>query len=289
MRNLLVMCGAGGLVLTLAVQNPVQAQQAGRGGRGGGQGAAAQGNQPPATARASAPFDPTGQWVSLITNNWRTRMVPPPLGDYADIPLNDAGRKVADAWDPAKDEAAGAECKYYGAASLMFQPTRLRVTWQDDQTLRVDTDAGTQTRLFRFATATPAGTATATPAPGPRTYQGNSVASWESRRGDGGGGGGGGGRGGAAPNPAARYLKVTTGNMLPGYLRKNGVPYGERASVIEYFDVIPQSDGTTMLFVTIAVTDPEFLNGQYAVIAHFKKESAADAAKWERSPCSAKW
>jgi hypothetical protein len=230
--------------------------------------------------------------VSLITNNWRTRMVPPPRSDYADIPLNAAGTKVADSWDPAKDEAAGAECKYYGAASLMFQPTRLRVSWQDDQTLRVDTDAGTQTRLFRFANATAAGATTATAATGARTYQGSSVASWESRRAAGGGGGGGGGGrggGGAPANNAARYLKVQTTNMLPGYLRKNGVPYGERASLIEYFDVVPQSDGTTMMFVTIAVTDPEFLNGQYAVIAHFKKESNADASKWDPSPCSARW
>ena len=203
-----------------------------------------------------------------------------------------AGTQRADAWDPAKDEAEGAECRYYGAASLLFQPTRLRVSWQDDQTLRMDFDAGTQTRLFRFANALAGGragnTATATAAPGPRTYQGTSVASWESRRAAAGGGGGGRG-GGAAANPAARYLKVTTTNMLPGYLRKNGVPYGERASLIEYFDVIPQRDGTTMMFVTIAVTDPEFLNQQYAVIAHFKKESNADASKWDPSPCSARW
>ena len=298
MKNLLVVCGAVGLAVTLlGMQNPVQAQQAGQGaapaGQGGGRGAgqgAAQG--PPPTARASAPFDPTGQWVSIITNNWRNRMVPPPRGGNADIPLNAAGTEAADAWDPAKDEAERAECRYYGAASLLFQPTRLRVSWQDDQTLRMDFDAGTQTRLFRFANAPAAGrgagAATATAAPGPRTYQGSSVASWESRRAAGGGGGGG-GRGAVAANPAARYLKVTTTNMLPGYLRKNGVPYGERASVIEYVDVIPQSDGTTMMFVTIAVTDPEFLNGQYAVIAHFKKESAADAAKWDPSPCSARW
>ena len=297
LKNLLVVCGAVGLAVTLLeMQDSVQAQQAGQGaaqgaGQGGGQ-AAPQG--PPPTARASAPYDPTGQWVSVITNNWRNRMVPPPRGGNADIPLNAAGTKIADSWPgPAPDEAAKAECKYYGAASLLFQPTRLRVTWQDDQTLRIDTDAGTQTRLFRFTNATPEGTTTATAAPGPRTYQGSSIASWESRRpaagGGGGGGGGRGGRGAAAQNPAARYLKVTTTNMLPGYLRKNGVPYGEQASLIEYFDVVPQSDGTTMMFVTIAVTDPEFLNGQYAVIAHFKKESAGDAAKWEPSPCSARW
>src|SRR5688572_22027570 len=226
MKHLYLVGSALALAATLwTLQAPVY----GQGGRGqGGQGGAAQANEPPPTAKASAPFDPTGNWVSLITNNWRNRMVPPPRGGNADIPLNNAGTKVADAWDPAKDEAARAECKYYGAASIMFQPTRLRVTWQDDQTLRMDTDAGTQTRLFRFANATAAaaGTATATASPGARTYQGSSVASWESRRAAGGGGGGGGRGGGAAPNPAARYLKVTTTNMLPGYLRKNGVPYG---------------------------------------------------------------
>src|SRR4051794_1962447 len=75
-------------------------------------------NQPPPAARVAAPYDPTGYWVSMITNNWRTRMVPPPLGDYRDIPLTDAGKKIADAWDPAKDETAHNECKYYGAASI---------------------------------------------------------------------------------------------------------------------------------------------------------------------------
>jgi hypothetical protein len=277
LKHLHLLSGAVGLaVFLLTMQGAVHGQAA----RGA---VAAQGNQPapagrgagqanpPPTAKASAAYDPTGYWVSMITNNWRTRMVPPPLGDYRDIPLTDAGTKVADAWDPAKDEAAGNECKYYGAASLLFQPTRLHITWQDDNTLRMETDAGTQTRTFRFGSATAAA--------GKRTWQGDSVAVWEARRT---------GRGGAAAPPAAaRYLKVTTTNMLPGYLRKNGVPYSERASLTEYFDVFTEKDGTTMMIVTIAVDDPVYLNRQYIVVAHFKKES--DASKWDPSPCSARW
>ena len=69
-----------------------------------------------------------------------------PKGDYAALPLSPAGRKIADSWDPARDEAAGEQCKAYGAAGLMRLPTRLRVSWQDDTTLRLETDAGTQTR-----------------------------------------------------------------------------------------------------------------------------------------------
>src|SRR5712691_10610985 len=101
---------------------------------------------PPPTAQADAPFDLTGYWVSVITQNWRLRMVVPPRGDYIGIPLNEASKKIADAWDPAKDEAAGNQCKGYNAAIIMTQPERLHLTWQDANTLRMDIDAGTQTR-----------------------------------------------------------------------------------------------------------------------------------------------
>jgi hypothetical protein len=243
--------------MVLTMQGAVQGQA----GNAGGQAA-----RPTPSANASEPYDPTGYWVSVITNNWRTRMVPPPLGDYRDMPLTDAAKKVADAFDPAKDEAAHNECKYYGAASLLFQPTRLHITWQDPNTLRMETDAGTQTRILRFA---PAKTT-----PGRRTWQGDSVAEWAARRPNGGA-------------TDARYLKVTTTNMLPGYLRKNGVPYSDRAVLSEYFDLAKEPDGRTMMIVTIAVDDPVYLDREYIVVAHFKKE--ADASGWDPSPCSARW
>src|SRR2546425_3609678 len=122
-------------------------------------------------------------------------MLTPPKGDYAGVPMNPDGGKIADAWDPAADEAAGNPCKSYGAAAIMRVPTRLHVTWQDDNTLRIDTDAGTQTRLFHFG-APPA-------TPTKPTTQGYSTAQWE--------------------RPSS--LKVVTTNMQAGYLRKNGVPY----------------------------------------------------------------
>jgi hypothetical protein len=265
-KNLQFLAGTLVLAVTLLVTQ----------GRGFGQarGGAGQGNQTPATGRADAPFDPTGYWVSVITNNWRFRMVPPAKGDYAGIPISVAGKKIADAWDPAVDEAAGNQCKYYGAASIMYQPTRLHITWQDDNTLRMDTDAGTQTRLFRFGALT---------APlGKRTWQGNSVAMWEYRRPNVGRRGN-----NLAPNPSARYLKVTTTNMLPGYLRKNGVPYGANAVLTEYYDLFHERDGATMLIVTAVVQDPVYLDQRYIVISDFKKQS--DASGWDPTPCSARW
>jgi hypothetical protein len=254
----LLACAAGLTTILFATAASLDGQGRGRG---------ATGAATAATARAAAPFDPTGYWVSVVTGNWRLRMVPPAKGDYIGIPISAAGKKIADAWDMAKDEAAGNECKHYGAASIMYQPTRLRVTWQDDNTLRMETDAGTQTRVFEFGNR---------PASQPRrrSWQGSSSAVWEARRG---------GRAAAS----ARYLKVTTANMLSGYLRKNGVPYSENAVLTEYYDLFQEKNGDVMMFVTAVVEDPTYLDSRYVVISHFKREP--DGSKWDPTPCSARW
>src|SRR5438105_1192690 len=132
------------------------------GARGGGRGAA---------PREAAPIDLTGYWVSVISEDWKLRMVTPKKGVYETLTLNAEGRRVADTWDPAKDEAAGEQCRAYGAAGLIRVPGRLHIIWQNDNTLRIDTEAGTQTRLLRFGPTEPAA--------GERTWQGNSAAQWE--------------------------------------------------------------------------------------------------------------
>jgi hypothetical protein len=226
----------------------------------------------PPTAKASASIDLTGYWVAFVNEDWRYRMVTPAKGDYRGVPITRAALSVVNAWDPAADEAAGNQCKSYGAAAIMRVPGRIHVTWQDDDTLRLDTDAGTQTRLFRFAPSPPAA--------GPPSWQGNSIARWE--------------RSGAGPgaNPGAAAarggsLTVVTTNMRAGYLRKNGVPYSENATVTEYFDVAPQPGGGQLLGVTTVVDDPRYLQQPFIVSSHFKKE--ADGSKWDPTPCSATW
>ena len=209
-----------------------------------------------AAPRTQATIDLTGYWVSFVTEDWRYRMMTPPKGDYAGVPMTPEARKIADAWDPAADEAAGNQCKAYGAAAIMRVPTRLHVTWQDDNTLRIDTDAGTQTRLLHFAS----GPATAID----RSWQGYSTAQWE--------------------RPAS--LKVVTTNMRPAYLRKNGVPYTENAVLTEYFDVSPLPGGGQLLLVTAVVEDPGYLQQPFIVSSQFKKET--DGSKWDPTPCLAK-
>src|SRR5437868_1546946 len=134
----------------------------------------AQRGAPPATPRSprdGAPVDLTGYWVSLVTEDWRWRMVTPLKNDSASVPVNAAAKKIMAEWDPAKDEAAGNQCKAYGGAAIMRMPTRLRISWQDDTTLKVEADAGTQTRILHFG-GKPA-------ANEPATWQGYSSAQWD--------------------------------------------------------------------------------------------------------------
>src|SRR5580698_10979970 len=126
------------------------------------------------TPKASAPVDLTGYWVAFVTEDWRFRMITPRKGDYQPVPMTDLARKVADAWDPAADEASGNQCKAYGAAAIMRLAARFHITWQDDNTLRIESDYGMQTRLLRFNSSAQ----TASPA-GERTWQGYSSAQWE--------------------------------------------------------------------------------------------------------------
>jgi hypothetical protein len=219
--------------------------------------------QSPQTPRAAAPIDLTGYWVSVVTEDWRWRMLTPPKGDYTSVPLNVEGRKVADTWDPAK--ASGDGCKAYGAAGIMRMPGRLHISWENDTTLKIETDAGRQTRLLRFDTTQKSADAA--------SWQGQSVASWELA-------GGRGGRG--APTPRGGALKVVTTNLRPGYLRKNGVPYSENTVVTEYFD--PHAAyGTEWFTVTTIVDDPRYLTQPFITSTHFKREP--DGAKWSPAPC----
>jgi len=230
-----------------------------RGGRGG----------PPASPRAGQAIDLTGYWVSVISEDWKFRMVTPKKGVYDSLMLNAEGRRVADGWDPAKDEAAGEQCRAYGAANIMRVPGRLHITWQDDNTLKIETDAGTQTRLLRFADpSTGSGQA---PSTGEPSWQGYSAALWERAPGRGTQGG---------------NLKVVTTNLKAGYVRKNGAPYSAKTTVTEYFDRNAMPNGDVWFTVTTKVEDPVYARGQYLTTTDFKK--LPDASGWNPAACSAR-
>jgi hypothetical protein len=240
------------------------------------------GQQPPASPRAIAPRDFTGYWVSIVTEDWRWRMVTPAKGDYDSVPLNAEGRRAADAWDPKRDEAAGEQCRSYGAPAIMRVPGRIHITWENETTLRIDTEAGTQTRLLRFGSDRRANVrleSDRSQADDGPTWQGRSVASWELS-------GRGGGMFSRTPPKPGGALKVVTTNLKPGYLRKNGVPYSANTVLTEYFNVLgPEDNGDIWLVVTTIVQDPQYLNGRFFTSSHFKK--LPDGAAWHPDACRA--
>jgi hypothetical protein len=226
----------------------------------------------------AAPIDITGTWVSVVTEDWRWRMRTPPKGDYASLPLTDAATKAADAWDPAKDTAAGEQCRGYGAAAIMRMPGRIRITWDTDTTMKIETEAGTQTRVLNFVAPAELArrSASAEGGRGEPTWQGTSIANWQMA--------GGGRRGGGTP-PRGGSLRIVTTNMRPGYLRKNGVPYSANARLTEYINRTNEANGDSWLVVTTVVEDPQNLTSRFVTSSHFKK--APDASAWSPTPCSA--
>jgi hypothetical protein len=218
------------------------------------------GPAPPRSGKEAAPVDLTGYWVSVVTEDWRWRMVTPLKGDAASVPINAEGRKIVDAWDPA----------------IMRVPGRLHITWQDDNTLKMELDSGTQVRVFQFGGQAPVR--------GEGGWQGYSAARWEP---------------GVGPGPAgvgfigttrqgvrSRSLEVTTTNLRAGYLRKNGVPYSDKTTVTEYYDLFKEPNGDEWFTVTTIVTDPVYLAIPFVTTTDFKRER--DGGKWAPTPCTAR-
>jgi len=286
MRRLDILARASVALLLSALLASVAAiaQPPAGGGRGPGAGGpAARGGfgagrfgGPPAAAQQSAQVDLTGYWVALVTEDWLWRMITPPAGDATSVPLAFQAQQAARQWDPAQDAANGEACRPFGAAGLMRMPLRLHITWSDDNTLMIETDAGEQTRLLHFGNTAAA--------PAERSWQGFSTAEWTVPA-------AGGfdlravisGRGQAAPTgPPMGSLKAVTTNLRAGYLRKNGLPYSEDALLTEYFSRV-SAFGNDYLTVLSIVRDPMYLSSDFVTSSHFKREP--DDANWNPTPC----
>ncbi len=224
----------------------------------------------PPDPQAAAPLDLTGYWVSLVTEDWRFRMIVADPGDTDSIPLNPAGVAAAKAWNVAKDKAdPEAACKAYGAPGLLRIPGRVHISWQDGSTLKLQTDSGTQERLFHFGGTVPANS--------PLSWQGYSTASWDGLKPP--------VRNAPPPKIKEGFLKVVTTGLRPGYLRTNGAPYSARTQLLEYYDIVTEPTGAVYLVVTNVVQDPENLTEPFVTSAHFLK--VPDDKGWDPTPCRA--
>lgn len=227
-------------------------------------------NTQPIAPRLTNAIDLTGVWVSVVNEDWNYRMVRPPKGDYRLMQMTPEGRRVADMWDPNSDGS----CLAYGAASLVRVPQRMRISWESDSVLKLETDAGQQVRRFVFGAAE---------APQGRSLQGFSRSRWvpDSPVTDQ-------GLRPAFPKPDARHstLEVLTSNLSGGWLRRNGVPYSPDARVTEYYDrfALPHGNGSDeWLLVTTIVDDPIYHVEPFVTSTNFKREP--DGSKWHPTAC----
>lgn len=217
---------------------------------------------PPSSAKSMAPYDVTGYWVAIVTEDWRFRMLTAKAGDYDGINLTPAGQELANKWDPAKDAATGNKCKAYGAGGLMRIPTRLHITWANDNVLNIETDAGKQKRVLKFGAAQNN--------EGAGSLQGVSKARWDIQR----------ERGSPVVNGT---IEVVTTQLAPGYVRRNGVPYSDQAKLTEYYERLKEDNGDEYLVIISQLEDPVYLAQPVLTSTNFKREK--DGKKWDPSDC----
>jgi hypothetical protein len=231
---------------------------------------------PPQPAEQAAPIDLTGYWESVVTEDWRWRMLTAPKGDFASVPLNPAGRKLAMQFDPSlygSGWTQAIDCRAYGAAGLMRMPTRVHISWVNPNQLQIQSDWGQQTREIYFRRQD-------IPRAAP-SLQGSSFAVWQTprnvvfafgRR-----------RGGPPPKPVTGKMYVVTDNLAPGWLRRNGVPYGSQTHLMEWFQAFSDPTGKHWFDVTTQVDDPEYLTAPFITSSDFRREP--DGSNWAPHPC----
>jgi len=256
------------------------------------------------SAEQAALIDLTGNWVSVIDEDWHVRMITPAKGDFIEVPLNAAARKLAGDFNPALYGGANyqwsaiIDCRAYGAPALMHMPTRLHISWASPQVLRIQSDWGGQTRLLHFAAGEPYGdrqqaeAAAADQAAGAApSLQGFSLAVWQQPYPDNAPayqhvplrGAGRGMPAGPTAAPPGGALVVVTGNLAPGWLRRNGVPYSSRTRLTEYYHAFKDPAGTDWFDVTTEVVDPQYLTRPFYTSSDFQRES--NGSKWSPHPC----
>lgn len=225
---------------------------------------------PPPSPQEAAPFDMTGYWVSVVTEDWRWRMLDAEPGDVRNgIPLNQAGIELAEAWRP--DEGELQSCLTFGGAGIMRYPGRLYISWEDEETLRMDFSAGEQTRFLHFNSDDSASVAAL-------SLQGYTTANWHKERQT---------RGLGFGPPVTSFeggnLRARTMNLLPAFLQRNGIPYSDQTTILDYYKVINAPNGDRWLIVTSVVSDPVYLQQDYITSTNFKYEENGD--NWDPITC----
>src|SRR5579885_1414722 len=179
---------------------------------------------------ASAETDFSGDWAPRFYEDQPERVPGPELGDYLGLPINAAARMRADTWDASLLTLPEWQCRPHGADYIRRGPSNLTITKEVDPVTReitafhavwlrsVDRPVYLDNR------------------PHPPESANHTWAGFTTAKGDG------------------DMLTTYVTHMKEGYIRRNGVPRSDLATLTEHW--IRHEDFLTV--VTI-VTDPVYL------------------------------
>jgi hypothetical protein len=180
---------------------------------------------------AMAQSDLTGRWQPRQHEDQPERGPGPELGDYLGLPINESARLFADSWDPARLTLPEHQCRVHTAPYIFRGPLNLRI-WEEHHPstqvvekimMYIRTYEQTRT-IYMDGREHPNELA-------PHTWMGFSTGKWD---GD--------------------ALIVTTTHIKQNWVRRNGIPQSDRATLIERF----QRHGDIMSHISI-VEDPVYL------------------------------
>jgi hypothetical protein len=183
-------------------------------------------------ASAHAQVDFAGQWGQRFHEDSPERGAGPDIGDYLGLPITDAARMRADSWTAGKWTMPERQCEPHPADYAPRGPSSMRVASTVDP---ISQDVITWETTMLWVLPHRIIYMDGRPHPSPNalhTWQGFSTGEWE---GD--------------------MLKVTTTHLKEGWVRRNGLPRSDRATLVEYF--IRHGDYLTLVTV---VRDPVYLS-----------------------------
>jgi hypothetical protein len=181
---------------------------------------------------AQAQMDLVGEWTNLFHEDQPERLGGPEVGDYAGLPINDAARMAAEAWNADILSVPEHQCKPHPADYSPRGPAMLQIWKEVDpasrQVIALRTHISWQApERWIWMDGRPHPDEFAA-----HTWQGFSTGEW-----------------------IGQVLKVTTTHLKKGWIRRNGVPRSDKAELTEYF----WRHGEFLTW-TVIINDPIYLS-----------------------------
>ena len=183
-----------------------------------------------AAARAAAQVDFSGEWAPRFHEDQPERVPGPELGDYLGLPINEAARLRADSWDASMQTLPEWQCRPHSADYIWRGPSPLTIRKEENPLTREITAFHAEwlrsidNPIYLDGRQHP-------PDDALHSWGGFATGKWE---GD--------------------MLTVTVTHLKEGYIRRNGMPRSDQATVTEHW----MRHGDFLTVVTI-VNDPVYL------------------------------